>query len=103
MEYSESERSFDIPSSTVIVCPLPDCPRHIKAFGRGSKMYDHVRRRHPDVDIEEVKRLELRRRGEWRGRKKGSGSVSRSRNATRSTSVLAKQRTATNLEDSSED
>lgn len=49
-------------------CPVPKCPRRLRGWVEGSKMYRHVRGMHPEVDVEEVKRLENWRRGERRGR-----------------------------------
>ena len=51
-----------------IVCPVGDCPRHGRPFARGAKLYQHIRRMHPELDVEEIKRLETSRRGERRGK-----------------------------------
>ena len=49
-------------------CPISTCPSHNTNFARGAFMYDHVRRHHPDVDINALKKLEAKRRGERRGK-----------------------------------
>jgi hypothetical protein len=50
-------------------CPVKDCFRHReKGFSEGAKLYRHIRGMHPEVDVEEVKRLETLKRGERRGR-----------------------------------
>ncbi|KAK4937836.1 hypothetical protein LTR10_021639 [Elasticomyces elasticus] len=51
-----------------ILCPMKSCQRAKKPFSTGRALYDHVRRIHPHVDVQKVKRLELSRRRERRGR-----------------------------------
>lgn len=51
-----------------IVCPIQTCPRHEKGFSRGHRLYQHIIKMHPEVDVKEVKRLEKTRRGDKRGR-----------------------------------
>jgi hypothetical protein len=74
-----------------IYCPKTDCRRHVKEFSEGSKLYRHIRAMHPEIDVEAVKKLEIQRRGETRGRwtgelrrELGRRSRSRSRVARRS-------------------
>lgn len=67
-------------STDLPVCPVESCPRHENPFSEGSKMYRHLRRMHPEVDVEEVKRLEVIRRGERRG---GWGDENRRRDISR--------------------
>lgn len=55
-------------STALPVCPVPSCPRHESPFSEGAKLYRHLRNMHPEVDVEAVKRLEVQRRGERRGR-----------------------------------
>jgi hypothetical protein len=50
------------------VCPVETCARHETPFKEGGKLYRHLRKMHPEVDVAEVKRLEVVRRGERRGR-----------------------------------
>ncbi|KIV94447.1 hypothetical protein PV10_02214 [Exophiala mesophila] len=85
--YRNSRKDMDLDldldmasSHDPIVCPISTCSRHCRPFSKGSKMYAHVRRIHPDVDIDEVKTMEIRRRGERRGRGKRSRSVTDTRN-----------------------
>lgn len=75
-----------------ITCPVLRCRRNIKGFSSGRRMYAHLRRMHPDVDVQEVKKMEVRRRGERRGRwrderRKRSKSVSRSMSRRRGRDV----------------
>ena len=63
-------------------CPVESCPRHQIPFKEGSKLYRHLRKMHPEVDVSEVKRLEVLRRGERRGR---WGNSSRRRELSRRT------------------
>lgn len=55
-------------STALPVCPVASCPRHDKPFTEGGKLYRHIRKMHPEVDVDEIKRLEVQRRGERRGR-----------------------------------
>ncbi|KIX00435.1 uncharacterized protein Z518_10574 [Rhinocladiella mackenziei CBS 650.93] len=55
-------------SAPVITCPVRTCPRGKQPFAAGKYLYDHVRRMHPEVDVQELKRLESKRRSERRGR-----------------------------------
>ncbi|KIW37073.1 uncharacterized protein PV06_10702 [Exophiala oligosperma] len=52
----------------VIICPIPGCKRGQKPFSTGRRLYEHIKRIHPDVDVKKVKQMESRRRGERRGR-----------------------------------
>lgn len=67
-----------------IVCPVPDCPRSTtRPFSKGKKLYEHLRRMHPDVDVDEVKKLEARKRGERRQRSRLRGNARSSRSQSR--------------------
>ncbi|KEF62142.1 uncharacterized protein A1O9_00114 [Exophiala aquamarina CBS 119918] len=77
--------NIDGQSRDTIVCPVFDCKRHRIPFSRGVKLYDHVRRMHPHVDVEALKKSETSRRGEHRGRPK-SKSKSQSQSQSRSQS-----------------
>ncbi|KIW29684.1 uncharacterized protein PV07_05479 [Cladophialophora immunda] len=83
-----------------ILCPVPSCPRTRLPFSKGKKLYEHLRRMHPEIDVDEVKKSENRRRGERRGKWRderrtrsksksrskslgGNGSRSQSRNRSR--------------------
>ena len=66
---SEVASESDAPDSTYqIVCPVQGCRRSIEPFSTGKRLYEHIRRMHPDVDINAVKRLASRKRGERRGK-----------------------------------
>ena len=65
--YANSSSGAEILSSR-IVCPLLSCPRHERGFSRGYLLYAHISKMHPEIDVEEVKRLEKTRRGDGRGR-----------------------------------
>ena len=52
-------------------CPIVSCHRHQTPFSIGSKLYLHLRRMHPEVNVEEIKRLESKRKGETRGKWSG--------------------------------
>ncbi|KAL6242307.1 hypothetical protein RBB50_010855 [Rhinocladiella similis] len=52
----------------VIVCPIAGCKRAQKPFPTGRRLYEHIKRIHPDVDVKKIKQMESRRRGERRGR-----------------------------------
>ena len=56
------------PKPSEIICPVSTCTRHKQPFARGTKLYEHLRKMHPEIDIKEVKKLEAARRGEKRGR-----------------------------------
>lgn len=93
----EYDMDLDISSfQDPIVCPISTCSRHHRPFSTGTKMYSHVRRIHPDVDIDEVKMMELRRRGERRGRGKKSRNVTgrKDRDEGRASSISAAERHA---------
>lgn len=83
MDYAGASEAYGldihIPPRDIIVCPVTECNRHQIPFSRGTKLYEHVRRMHPEMDIDAVKRLETSRRGERRGRRKGTRSQSRNR------------------------
>ena len=49
-------------------CPVQTCLRSRQPFAKGSKLYLHVRKMHPEVNVEDLKKLESQRRGETRGR-----------------------------------
>ncbi|EXJ75851.1 uncharacterized protein A1O5_00358 [Cladophialophora psammophila CBS 110553] len=77
-----------------ILCPVQSCPRARMSFSKGKRLYEHIRRMHPEVDVDEVKTSESRRRGERRGRWRderrtrskscpGDGSRSQSRHRSR--------------------
>ncbi|KIW98695.1 uncharacterized protein Z519_00356 [Cladophialophora bantiana CBS 173.52] len=81
-------------SERQILCPVQTCPRAKMPFSKGKRLYEHIRRMHPEVDVDEVKRSESRRRGERRGRwrderrtrsksRPGDGSRSQSRHRSR--------------------
>jgi hypothetical protein len=87
--YADFDTDTDVSSesntrdSAQIVCPIEGCPRTIRPFSKGKKLYEHVRRMHPDVDVNEVKRREARkrtaRRGSWQDKRYGSKSRERRR------------------------
>jgi hypothetical protein len=54
-----------------ILCPVQTCHRSREPFMKGSKLYLHVRKMHPEVNVEDLKKLESQRRGETRGKWKG--------------------------------
>jgi hypothetical protein len=54
-----------------IFCPVQICHRSREPFTKGSKLYLHVQKMHPEVNVEDLKRLESQRRGETRGKWKG--------------------------------
>ena len=59
------------PSSPVtreILCPISSCPRSRQSFSKGKKLYEHIRRMHPEVNVDAVKRREATKREEKRGR-----------------------------------
>ncbi|OAP61784.1 hypothetical protein AYL99_03987 [Fonsecaea erecta] len=67
-----------------ILCPVPSCRRARQPFSKGKKLYEHIRRMHPEVDVDQVKKSEARRKGETRGtwrdeRRTRSKSKSRSK------------------------
>jgi hypothetical protein len=51
-----------------VFCPVQTCLRSRQPFTKGSKLYLHVRKMHPEVNVEDLKKLESQRRGESRGR-----------------------------------
>jgi hypothetical protein len=51
-----------------VFCPVQTCLRSRQPFTKGSKLYLHVRKMHPEVNVEDLKKLESQRRGETRGR-----------------------------------
>ena len=55
------------PAKHEILCPLPSCHRSTQPFSKGKKLYEHIRRMHPEMDVDELKKIEARRRGESRG------------------------------------
>ena len=57
-----------ISGDETFICPVLDCPRRYKSFNRATRFYQHLRKMHPEIDTDEVKRLEAQRRGEKRGR-----------------------------------
>lgn len=67
-------RMDEVPSSSppvidsAIRCPVRTCPSHGHVYARAKNMYDHVRQKHPEVDIPELKKLESKRRGDQRGK-----------------------------------
>ncbi|KAK5049439.1 hypothetical protein LTR84_004368 [Exophiala bonariae] len=81
---STHEHHITIPSQDTILCPVYECKRHRVPFSRGAKLYSHVKRMHPDVDVVALKRLETSRRGERRGRPKGGGTGTGSQSRSQS-------------------
>ncbi|EXJ65225.1 hypothetical protein A1O7_01566 [Cladophialophora yegresii CBS 114405] len=75
--YTGSDSDFDVFSrsgshdAAQIVCPIGSCPRTTRPFSKGKKLYEHVRRMHPEVDVKEVKRQEARKRSARRDRRLG--------------------------------
>jgi hypothetical protein len=51
-----------------VFCPVQTCLKSRQPFTKGSKLYLHVRKMHPEVNVEDLKKLESQRRGETRGR-----------------------------------
>jgi hypothetical protein len=51
-----------------VFCPIQACHRSREPFTKGSKLYLHVRKMHPEVNVENLKKLESQRRGETRGK-----------------------------------
>ncbi|EXJ95805.1 hypothetical protein A1O1_00929 [Capronia coronata CBS 617.96] len=87
-DVSDADTDFDMSlgSTHPIICPVPGCPRGKKPFPEGRRLYEHVRRMHPEMDVQDVKELEARRRGERRGRwrdERRRRSVSTRRSASR--------------------
>lgn len=83
---SMHEHHVTIPSPHTILCPVYECKRRRVPFSRGAKLYSHVKRMHPDVDVKALKRMETARRGERRGRPRGQGSRSQSHDQGRNQS-----------------
>jgi hypothetical protein len=54
-----------------VVCPVQTCHRSREPFTRGPSLYLHVRKNHPEVNVEDLKKLESQRRGENRGKWRG--------------------------------
>ena len=76
-----------------IICPVRSCPRAKKPFSQGKRLYEHIRRMHPEMDIEKVKKQQALKRAEKRGTwrderrhrsKSRSGSKSKSKSRGRS-------------------
>lgn len=54
-----------------VYCPVDGCLRsdgNNRPFKTTSKMYQHVRASHPEMNVEEIKKMELLKRGDGRGR-----------------------------------
>ena len=71
--FAEDDEEDGILKTTIrdggqIFCPVPICRRSREPFTKGSKLYLHVRKMHPDVNVEDLKKLESQRRGENRGK-----------------------------------
>ena len=49
-------------------CPVQTCERSYEPFADGSRLYRHIRKWHPEVNVEDLKKLESQRRGENRGK-----------------------------------
>ena len=47
-----------------VYCPVQACKTRGTPFSRPTKMYAHLRKFHPDIDVDAVKRAHLERRGE---------------------------------------
>ena len=80
---SSSAGEYVSASASEIICPILTCHRHEKGFSRGHQLYTHISNMHPEVNVEEVKKLERTRRGsrtgKWRDeRRKRLRSRSRS-------------------------
>lgn len=58
----------DLSSAQGIRCPVLACSRHDTGFSKGSSLYRHIRAQHPEVDVESFKKLDIKRRGDSRGR-----------------------------------
>ena len=82
-----------------IVCPILTCPRHERGFSKGSRLYQHISKMHPEVNVDEVKRLEKTRRGDKRGRWRDER---RRRPRSRSKSVGAREEAEGDGSDSDE-
>lgn len=63
----------------LLVCPLVSCPRHTHAFKRSTRLYDHVKQAHPEIDVASFKRLVAKGSGSMRGKYDRSQSRSRVR------------------------
>ncbi|ETI29196.1 hypothetical protein G647_01649 [Cladophialophora carrionii CBS 160.54] len=92
--YSGSDTESDVSSrsgshnSAQIVCPIEGCPRTTRPFSKGKKLYEHVRRMHSEVDVNEVKRREARKRSARRGRRRDErANRSKSREQMRKAAV----------------
>ena len=70
---SRSDPDLTTGSPHRMVCPVSDCTRHSHSFGRANRLYEHIRKMHPDIDVEAVKKLETKKRGERRGRYRDEG------------------------------
>jgi uncharacterized C2H2 Zn-finger protein len=51
-----------------VVCPVQTCRRSREPFPEGKKLYHHVRKMHPEVNIQELKKLQAQKRSETRGK-----------------------------------
>ncbi|EXJ81331.1 hypothetical protein A1O3_07621 [Capronia epimyces CBS 606.96] len=92
----DTDFGMSLGPSGPIVCPVPGCPRGKEPFPQGRSLYDHVRRMHPEVDVDTVKQLEAKRRGEHRGKwrdERRKRSVSRRRSSSRNRRVRATSQT----------
>ena len=75
-QFEEENNNDGIPEAAVrdgrqVFCPVQSCRRSREPFMKGSKLYLHVRRMHPEVNVEDLKKLESQRKGETRGKWKG--------------------------------
>ena len=88
-----SEATTDPDNVVDYVCPVGTCRWHHRPFSRSNKMYDHVRRFHPEIDVNVVKRREIERRGEKRGRWNAARlKRSRSQSQSRGTGASSRRR-----------
>ena len=65
----EDEESFatETEYKEGILCPIRGCTNRHHAYSRRSKLYHHIRTRHAEVDLDEIKLVELQRSGKPRG------------------------------------
>lgn len=61
--------------NTTLTCPVGSCPQSHRVYKRSTRLYDHIRRAHPEFDVDSLKKI-VARRGE-RGRYDRSRSRSK--------------------------
>lgn len=76
--HNESATPEHIRSATHLSCPVSSCPQSARVYTRSTRLYDHIRRKHPEFDVDALKQI-VARSGE---RGKYDRSRSRSRQAT---------------------